>query len=210
MVPLYMVTPKLSVAKIDNLSSPNVEKFYQIYQDAKSKYDSLCELTSNNNSREDLSVPRSMSPAPMSLPMHSAPCTLSLASSFYSLGAIGANARLSNKKLSLKQIKIKYHKMLVDHALTEYRYIKSYNNILTIANEFFTKPELTLEDEEKGLDLIGVEMQSYNEIEKAFKKLVIIRKNFEQVYAKELASAGLGVNAMGKGRAFPVSSTPKV
>lgn len=166
----------LSIAKIDNPNSPNVEKFYQIYQEAQSKYDALCGLTSNNPSREDLSGSRPLSPA--------------MGVSTHVLEAISSR-KLPVERMSIRQVKLRYHKLLVNQTLLEYRYIRSYNSILSITNEFFTKSELTVEDEEKGLDLVGVEMQTYTEIEKAFKKLVVIQKNFEQVYAKELVLAGM-------------------
>ncbi|CDK24793.1 unnamed protein product [Kuraishia capsulata CBS 1993] len=66
---------------------------------------------------------------------------------------------------------VEYFKTIADYTAAEYYYLKCYREINAIAEKHFSKPELTIEDENKGMALLNEQLEKFKQYEKDLKKL---------------------------------------
>ncbi|ODV96769.1 hypothetical protein PACTADRAFT_32267 [Pachysolen tannophilus NRRL Y-2460] len=95
-------------------------------------------------------------------------------------------SKLTDKDLLI----LKYYKLLVNYSHLEYNYLKTYCGINKIMKQYFSKAVLSPDDEEKGLALVGKEMQNFRMLERKLEALKDERSGYEvklnEIKRKEL------------------------
>lgn len=81
-----------------------------------------------------------------------------------------------------KWLALKYLQLNTDISLLQYKYLKCYVKINKIVQKWFSKPQITENDEQTGYKLINHEMDKFHKLENLLKLLLNLRLKFQAKY----------------------------
>lgn len=82
-----------------------------------------------------------------------------------------------------KWLALKYMQLSSDVALLRYKYMKSYAKINRLVQKYFSKPQVSQDDETKGFKEINEEMGKFKIYENILSILVKLKKQFKEKFA---------------------------
>lgn len=81
-----------------------------------------------------------------------------------------------------KWLALKYLQITSDIALVRYKYLKSYTKVNKLVCKYFSKPDLSLAEEQKGTQVVDTEMKRFRELENLLNLLLELKKQFEGTF----------------------------
>jgi hypothetical protein len=79
-----------------------------------------------------------------------------------------------------KWLALKYLQLTSDIALLRYKYLKSYTKINNLVKKYFSKPQVSEDEESSGCKLIDQEMSKFKKFENILTLLLDLKKKFKE------------------------------